>query len=65
MAGFRILRDFGSEGLRLDEREYHSVDEAVKAAMRDAFASPQIVRVVEWEAKETAPSCRQETIRAA
>ena len=50
-APYRILRDYGAyEGMRLEERKFDTVDEAVKAAL-GGHTPFLIVNVVEWEAR--------------
>ena len=55
---YRILRDYGSEGLKWQisdgiPAEYGSIDAAVKGAIEYNHPCPfLIVKVIPWEAKE-------------
>jgi len=51
--GYKILRDYGTEGFQFDDEEYESIDAAVKDATKMSYGSPfLIVKIVDWEAKE-------------
>lgn len=50
---YKILFDFGSEGLRLEKDEFDSIDSAVKRAviLSRSYCSPfLIITVVDWQA---------------
>lgn len=50
---YKILRDYHSENFVFDDKEYDTVDEAVKAAVTQSYSSTfLIVRIINWEAKE-------------
>lgn len=51
---YKILWDYGAyEGMKFDDKEFDSVNEAVKEASSRGYSTNWlIVRVVEWEAKE-------------
>lgn len=50
---YKILFDFGSEGLKLEKDEFDLIDSAVKRAMvlNRSYCSPfLIITVVDWKA---------------
>ena len=50
---YKIIRDYTSEGWSFDDREFDTVEEAVKFANSESYSAKWlIVNVVEWEAKE-------------
>ena len=51
---YRILWDYGGyEGMKFHEKDFDTVDEAVKEASSQSYSARWlIVRVVEWEANE-------------
>ena len=50
---YRLFIDYGTEGWRLDESEYKTVDLAVRGSMAASYGHPfVIVKVIDWEAKE-------------
>lgn len=51
---YRILRDNYSDGYRLEDGEYDSVDQAVKAALKSGYSAPfLIIQITNWQAKPT------------
>ena len=50
---YRILFDYHSEGMKLEDDEFDTVAESVKHAMDLNYATPfLIVHVVKWRAEE-------------
>ena len=50
---YKILRDYVSEGFVFDDKEFETVDSAVKSALESSYSAPfLIVRIINWEAKE-------------
>lgn len=49
---YRVLRDYGAyEGMKFDEGEHATIDDAVKAAVADGSGVRfLIVDVIDWEA---------------
>lgn len=47
---YKILRDYGSEGYKFDDKEYTSVDVAVKDAIASNYGVPfLIVTIIKWQ----------------
>lgn len=51
---YKILIDYGTEGMKFwDDKEYPTVNEAVKVAVTVNYTNPfYIVKVIEWQAEE-------------
>lgn len=50
---YKVLIDYGTEGMKFMDIEFTSVDEAVKGAVALNSAFPfLIVKVIDWEAYE-------------
>lgn len=50
---YRILQDWGSEGLSIKDKEYETVDDAVKDAIKQCYGNRfYIIQIIDWKAKE-------------
>ncbi len=50
---YRVLFDYYSEGMKLQDEEFDTVDDAVKWAVGNSNGSPFfIIRIIDWSADE-------------
>lgn len=49
---YHILTDHGLEGHSISDKEYKTVDDAVKVAMNGCSIGFHIIQIIDWEAKE-------------
>ena len=53
---YRVLIDYGTEGLSFWGEGFETIDEAVREAQANSYGSKfYIVKVIEWKANEKAP----------
>jgi hypothetical protein len=47
---YRVLVDYGTENFAFLDGEYETVDEAVKAAIKNSYTPFKIVQIINWKA---------------
>ena len=51
--GYKILYDYNTEGFKFDDKDYDSVDGALKAAIGNNYGTKfLIIEIIEWYAQQ-------------
>lgn len=50
---YKILMDYGSEGYKLDDKEFITINEAIKYATKYSYGNEfLIVKIIDWQVIE-------------